>query len=145
VRLRLIPLVAAIVVAVPTVALAASSAAKPLKFEATLSGKSEVPKGAPSGKGTAKITITGTKVCWKFTGVKGIDKVTASHIHIGKAGTAGNVVVAFFAGPLKTTGCVASKAAVVKGIEKNPKGYYVNIHTLKYPGGAIRGQLRAEH
>ena len=142
-RLRLILLLAAIAVAVPAAAFAASHAAKPFTFKATLLGKSEVPKGAPAGKGTAKITITGTKVCWKFTGIKGIDKVTASHIHIGKAGTAGNVVVAFFAGPLKTTGCVASTAAVVKGIEKNPKGYYVNIHTLKYPNGAIRGQLRA--
>jgi len=144
VRLRLISLVAVIVVAVPAVALAASHAAKPLKFEASLRGKSEVPKGAPEGEGTARITITGTKVCWKFTGVKGIAKVTASHIHIGKAGTSGNVVVAFFAGPLKKTGCVASTAAVVKGIAKNPKGYYVNIHTLKYPAGAIRGQLRAD-
>ena len=142
-RLRLIPLVAAIAVAVPAVALAASHAAKPLKFTATLLGKNEVPKRSPTGKGAATITITGTKVCWKFTGVKGIDKVTASHIHIGKAGTSGNVVVAFFAGPLKTTGCVASTNSVVKGIEKNPKGYYVNIHTLKYPGGAIRGQLKA--
>jgi hypothetical protein len=139
----LVLFLAAVAVAVPTVALAASHAAKPFKFDATLLGKSEVPKGSPSGKGTAAITITGTKVCWKFTGVKGIDKVTASHIHIGKAGTSGNVVVAFFAGSLKTRGCVASTAAVVKGIEKNPKGYYVNIHTLKFPAGAIRGQLRA--
>lgn len=142
-RLRLISLSVLIAVAVPAVALAASQAAKPLKFEAHLLGKSEVPKGAPSGKGTANITITGTKVCWKFTGVKGIDKVTASHIHVGKAGTSGNVVVAFFAGPLKTTGCVAAPAKVVAGIAKNPKGYYVNIHTLKYPAGAIRGQLHA--
>ncbi len=140
-RLRLISLLALIAVAVPAVALA--SHAKQLEFEAYLLGKSEVPKGAPAGKGTAKITITGTKVCWKFTGVKGIDKVTASHIHIGKAGTSGNVVVAFFAGSLKATGCVPSTAAVVNAIAKNPKGYYVNIHTLKYPAGAIRGQLHA--
>jgi len=143
VRLRLISLFVLVAVAVPAVALAASHAAKPLKFEAYLLGKSEVPKGAPSGKGTAKITITGTKVCWKFTGVKGIDKVTASHIHVGTAGKSGNVVVAFFAGSLKSTGCVTATAAAVKGIEKNPKGYYVNIHTLKFPAGAIRGQLHA--
>ncbi len=102
-----------------------------------------MPSGAPAGKGTVNLTITGTKVCWKFTGVKGIDKVTASHIHLGKAKTSGNVVVAFFAGPLKTTGCVAAKSAVVRAIEKNPKNYYVNIHTVKYPAGAIRGQLHA--
>ena len=140
-RLRLILLLAAIAVAVPAVALASPTSS--LRFGATLLGKSEVPNGAPSGKGSATITITGTKVCWKFTGVKGIDKVTASHIHIGKAGTSGNVVVAFFAGSLKTTGCVASTSATVKAIEKNPAAFYVNVHTVKYPAGAIRGQLHA--
>jgi hypothetical protein len=142
VRLRLISLLVVIAAAVPAVALA-SHASKGLEFEAYLAGKSEVPKGPAKGKGTAKITITGTKVCWKFTGVSGIDKVTASHIHAGKTGKSGNVVVAFFAGPLKKTGCVASISATVKAIEKNPSAYYVNIHTVKYPAGAIRGQLHA--
>ncbi len=141
-RLRLISLLVLIAVAVPAVALASHTST--LKFEAYLLGKSEVkPGGAPGGKGTANLTITGTKVCWKFSAIKGITKVTASHIHIGKAGVSGNVVVAFFAGPLKLTGCAASTAAVVKAIAANPKGYYVNIHTVKYPAGAIRGQLHA--
>ena len=141
-RLRLILLLVAIAAAVPAVALASHTTNK-LEFEAYLLGKSEVPKGAPKGKGTAKITITGTKVCWKFTGVRSLDKVTASHIHAGKAGKSGNVVVAFFAGPLKMTGCVASTSATVKAIAKNPAAFYVNIHTVKYPAGAIRGQLHA--
>ena len=140
-RIRFLSLLALAAVAVPSAALANGSSEK--EFEAYLSGKVEVPKGAPAGKGTAKLTITGTKVCWKFTGIKGIDKVTASHIHVGKAGTSGDVVVPFFAGSLKASGCVATKSAVVKAIEKNPKNYYVNIHTVKYPGGAIRGQLHA--
>jgi len=143
VRLRLISLFVVIAAVVPAVALASHNAGS-LKFEAYLTGgKSESPKGAAKGKGTAKITITGTKVCWKFTGISGIDKVTASHIHAGKAGKSGNVVVAFFAGPLKMTGCVASNAATVKAIEKTPAAFYVNIHTVKYPAGAIRGQLHA--
>jgi len=143
VRLRLISLLVVIAAAVPAVALA-SHHASALKFEAYMAGKSEAgTPGAAKGKGTAKITITGTKVCWKFTGIKGTDKVTASHIHAGKAGKSGNVVVAFFAGPLKMTGCVASTSATVKAIAKNPAAFYVNIHTVKYPAGAIRGQLHA--
>jgi hypothetical protein len=142
VRLRLILLLVVIAAAVPAVALASHSASA-LKFEAYLAGKSETPKGPAKGKGTANITITGTKVCWKFSGISGIDKVTASHIHAGKAGKSGNVVVAFFAGPLKKAGCVAAPSATVKAIEKNPSAYYVNIHTVKYPAGAIRGQLHA--
>jgi len=31
----------------------------------------------------------------------------------------------------------------VKAIAKNPAAFYVNIHTVKYPAGAIRGQLHA--
>jgi CHRD domain-containing protein len=140
VRLRLILLLAAIAVAVPAVALASRSGSS--KFEAYLLGKSEIPKAAAKGKGTAKITITGNKVCWKFISVGGIDKPVVSHIHKGGATTSGPVVVPL-GGAFKTTGCVTSTAAVVKAIEKNPKGYYVNIHTAKYPNGAIRGQLHA--
>jgi hypothetical protein len=31
----------------------------------------------------------------------------------------------------------------VKALEANPKSYYVNVHTKRYPSGAIRGQLRS--
>ncbi len=140
-RARLILLLSIAAVAVPSTALASRS--KGLEFEAYLTGGAETPKGAPAGKGTAKLTITGTKVCWKFTGLKGLDSVTAAHVHKGKAGTSGDVVVPFFAGALKASGCVTAKAAVAKAIARNPKGYYVNIHTKKYPAGAIRGQLHA--
>jgi hypothetical protein len=142
VRLRLISLFAVIAVAVPAVALA--SHAKTLKFEAYLLGKSEIPKAAPKGKGTVNITISGNKVCWKFTKVTGIDQPpTAAHIHKGGAKVGNGSVVVPLGGKYAAKGCVTSTAAIVKGIEKNPKGYYVNIHTAKYPNGAIRGQLHA--
>jgi hypothetical protein len=140
VRLRLIALLAVGAVAVPAVALASSSGA--LKFEAYMSGKSELPKAAASGKGTVNITITGNKVCWKFTKIGGIDKPLVSHIHKGSSKVSGPVVVPL-GGKFAATGCIASTAAIVKGIEKNPASYYVNVHTAKYPNGAIRGQLHA--
>jgi hypothetical protein len=141
VRLRLISLFAVIAVAVPAVALA--SQAKTLKFEAYLLGKSEIPKASPSGKATAKITITGTKVCWKFLAVKGIPKPVVAHIHRGTAKTANGAVVVPLGGAYKATGCTTSTAAIVNAIVKNPKGFYVNIHNGKYPNGAARGQLHA--
>ena len=140
-RLRLISLFAVIAVAVPAVALASHTSA--LKFEAYLLGKSEIPKAAPAGKATAKITITGTKVCWKFLSIKGIDKPVAAHIHKGGATVANGAVVVPLGAKYAATGCTTSTAAIVAGILKNPKGYYVNIHTVKYPAGAIRGQLHA--
>jgi len=30
---------------------------------------------------------------------------------------------------------------MIRAIEKTPSAYYVNIHTAKYPAGAIAGQL----
>lgn len=127
----------------PALALAAASMAGPKTLTTTMTGSNEVPKGAPNGSGKAVITLNaGTrKVCWTFSSVKGISNVTASHIHKGAAGASGPVVVAFFSGALKTKGCVKAAKSVITAIEKSPSGYYVNIHTKKYPAGAIRGQL----
>jgi hypothetical protein len=136
---RLILLLAAIVVALPAVALGSSPGTR--KFEAHLLGKSEIPEGAPKGKGTVKIAITGNKVCWRFVSVGGIDKPLVSHIHKGGPKTAAGPVVVPLGDAFKTSGCTVSTAAVDKAIEKNPSGYYVNIHTPTYPLGAIRGQL----
>ncbi|TMK27768.1 MAG: CHRD domain-containing protein [Actinobacteria bacterium] len=109
----------------------------------TMLGSNEVPKGAPTGSAKALITLNAAKgkVCWTFSNVKGISGVNAAHIHKAPKGKAGNVVVAFFTGPLKKTGCVKAMKAVITAIEKTPSAYYVNIHTNKYQAGAIRGQL----
>jgi hypothetical protein len=127
---------------IPALALAAASTATK-SFTTTLLGSNEVPKGAPKGSGKAVITLNaGTgKVCWTFSSIKGISKVNASHIHKAPKGKSGPVVVAFFTGALKTKGCVKASKSVIRAIEKTPSGYYVNIHTAKYPAGAIRGQL----
>ena len=126
----------------PALALAAASAGTKT-FTTTMLGSNEVPKGAPKGSGKAVVTLNaGTdKVCWTFSSLKGISKVNASHIHKAPKGKSGPVVVAFFSGALKTKGCVKASKSLIKAIEKSPGAYYVNIHTAKYPAGAIRGQL----
>jgi CHRD domain len=135
---KVLVVLAVCAVAVPAVALAGGSA----KLEAKLSGAKETPKGAPAGRGSADVVVTGTKVCWEFK-YSGIGKPTAAHIHKGKPGTAGPVVVPFGAA-FKRQGCTTAPAAVSGAIVRNPAGYYVNIHTAKFPGGAIRGQLEKE-
>jgi len=129
-------------VCVPALALAAVSAGTKT-LTTTMLGSNEVPKGAPRGSGKAVITLNaGTrKVCWTFSNLKGISKVSASHIHKAPKGRSGNVVVPFFAGALKTKGCVKAAKSIITAIERRPSGYYVNIHTMRYPAGAIRGQL----
>jgi hypothetical protein len=38
-------------------------------------------------------------------------------------------------------GSVVTPDALAGRIWKNPKNWYVNLHTAQFPGGAIRGQL----
>src|SRR5207302_300566 len=111
----------------PGFAPAAVSATKTLRT--TMLGSNEVPKGAPNGSGKALITLNAAKgkVCWTFSNLKGISGVNAAHIHKAPKGKSGNVVVAFFSGPLKKTGCVKATKAVITAIEKSPSAYYVNI------------------
>jgi len=130
--------VAAVVALVPAAVLGAGTAGTTLIVK--LSGGVEVPKGAPAGHGTAAVTITGSKVCWSFSGLTGIDKPTAAHIHKAAAGKSGPVVVPF-GGAFKPSGCTTTTPSIAKAILAGPTGYYVNVHTAKFPGGAVRAQL----
>ena len=134
-----LPLAAAALVAVPTTA-----SASEVKLGGTFSAKAEVPPLPGSGSGKAAITVdTKTReVCWTFTKIKGIGTPVAAHIHKGKKGVNGLIVVDFATPKYKAKGCVtAASKTLVKDIAKNPKNYYANIHTAAAPGGAIRAQL----
>jgi hypothetical protein len=124
----------------PALALAAASAGTK-SFTTTLLGTNEVPKAKGSGKAVITLNAGTGKVCWTFSSLKGVSKVNASHIHKAPTGKSGAVVVPFFSGALKTKGCVTASKSLITAIEKSPSAYYVNIHTAKYPAGAIRGQL----
>lgn len=86
----------------------------------------------------------GGQVCFdlRWSGVA----ATASHIHKAAKGKAGPIVVPFFASdqPLseqRKQGCTEVSATVARAIAQNPSWYYVNVHSLEFPKGAIRGQL----
>lgn len=136
-RFRLFILALILAAALPTLAFAAQ---QDRSLDATLTGKAEVPKGDPDGRGTAEVKINGTRVCWEIS-VSRIGKPLAAHIHRGKAGKAGPVVVPFGAA-FKAKGCTRTTAATAKAILAAPGGFYVNVHNAKYPAGAVRGQLR---
>jgi hypothetical protein len=108
-------------------------------------GATEKPDpGDPNGTGTARITTNAAKgrVCYRIS-LKRVGTVGAGHIHTGKAGTAGDIAVLLFKTPTKRPrGCVKAKKSLIRKIERNPSRYYVNVHTAKFPGGAVRGQLR---
>jgi CHRD domain len=134
-----------------SVAAAPMSATTTLK--AHLKGSNEVgAAGASNGTGLASITVNLTKVgnlfksqlCYKLT-VSGFKlPAIGAHIHAGKAGKNGPIVVAFPKPPGKygkSSGCTTAIPTLLKAITAHPTSYYVNVHTTAYPGGAVRGQL----
>ncbi|MBA2336451.1 MAG: CHRD domain-containing protein [Acidimicrobiia bacterium] len=58
-------------------------------------------------------------------------------MHDGDAGTNGPIVIDF-PGP---ESCVDVERDVLREILRNPAGFYLDVHTVEYPDGAIRGQL----
>ncbi len=116
------------------------------KVRAALIGKGEVPAAkAPAGaKGlfTGKYVenAKGAVLTWKltFSGLSG--KAIAAHIHKGKKGVSGPVVVPL-CGPCKSgmSGKTQITKAVIAALESH--GAYVNVHTAKNPGGEIRAQV----
>lgn len=108
-----------------------------------MQGSEEVPgPGDPDGKGTAVITLDDAKnqACYEFK-YENLDPVTAAHVHVGAKGVAGPPAIDFKPDQHGDKGCVPVDPTTLKNVRDNPSGYYVNLHTAKYPSGAIRGQL----
>jgi hypothetical protein len=93
--------------------------------------------GDPDGHGSATVIIRGTTLCFAIL-VNGIDRPTAAHIHQGAAGTNGPVVVTLTA---PSTGNPGTSSGCITGVRAAPGAFYVNVHTARFPNGAIRGQL----
>ena len=102
--------------------------------------------GDPDGRGAFSAVVRGNRLCYGLSAT-GIDTPVAAHIHRGGANVAGPVII-----PLKqptngTVGasgaCTTTDASLLRAILANPSRYYVNIHTQKFPGGALRSQVKA--
>jgi CHRD domain-containing protein len=119
-----------------------AATAKTVKFELALKGTNEKPAAPASNKGRVELTLNTTtgKVCWDFKLAKIDGKPSQAHIHKGKAGVSGNVVVPLGA-TYKRQGCTSAAKSLVKSIAGHPASYYVNVHNAKHPLGAMRGQL----
>lgn len=121
----------------------------PRPLRATLLGSNEVPPaGAATGSALIRLNEGRRRICFTITasGLGG-SPVTAAHIHTGGSGASGPPIVGFTnLTPLDSgkpsTGCIPGVAsAVLRGIRQAPGRYYVNVHTVAFPGGAARGQL----
>jgi hypothetical protein len=114
-------------------------------YHAQLTGAQEVGGGDPDGSASAEISVSDrlNQVCWDVTDIRNIGPVTGAHIHKGAAGVNGPVVVMLTKSAEGTwKGCADRGAEWTQDmIKANYSGFYVNLHTAEFPGGAIRGQL----
>lgn len=106
--------------------------------------------GTNGQRGNAVVSLNSTTgtVCWNIRVSHLTSPVILAHIHRGGANVNGPVVVPFFnflAAPSTARhfkGCTSGvSGSLIDKIVANPGGYYVNVHTLQQPGGAVRGQL----
>lgn len=139
------------------------TAAQSHHFIAVQSGDEEVPPVDTRGRGTATFALStdGTELAYRLitTGVEGI---TQSHIHLGAFGENGPVIVFLFGlvpAGVSNSGVLAEGTITPSDLITRPDagfggtmpelvaamrsgGAYVNVHTLDFPGGEVRGQIR---
>ena len=142
-------------------------------YSASLSGSAEVPNvntqatgdavfksnaQAAAAGGAAAAASSGDKLSYTVD-VNDIDQVTGSHIHMGKSGDNGPIIVTLF-DPQTPTGKVngelTSGTITAHDLSGPMKGKqlsdlldlfeqgeaYVNVHTQNHPKGEIRGQIQ---
>jgi hypothetical protein len=121
-------------------------------FAGSMNGANEVPvAGGPAvgdtnGQALAFMRIKGNEVSFAFK-FRGITPPTAAHIHQGGRGKNGDIKIPFFAKQVKPGKHTVSGSIVVKDeqlldkLRSDPRGFYFNLHTGQFPGGAVRGQV----
>jgi len=134
-------------------------------FRANLIGFQEVPAINAPGHARLKLTMTGTEIAFvlKYAGLSGPPLV--AHIHVGQTNVNGGVSV-FFCGGGGQAACPGSASGTISGtitasnvVGPTAQGYdpgdlapvekaigagvaYANMHTVKFPAGEIRGQIK---
>jgi hypothetical protein len=124
------------------VIVAGAAGATGTKLQIALKGPNESPAAPASNTGRVELTLNAKtgRVCWDFKLAHIDGKPTQAHIHKGRRGVSGNVIVPL-GGTFKREGCTTAAKATVKSILRSPAGFYVNVHNAKHPLGAMRGQL----
>ncbi|MEU9382320.1 CHRD domain-containing protein [Streptomyces sp. NPDC048279] len=121
---------------------------------ASLRGGNEVPVaggaavGDKDGVALEFIQVKGDKVTVAVTW-RGTGRPTDLHIHQGARGTNGGVRIGFgrllkkAKGHTVTGSVKVADKTLLKRLTTDPGGFYANLHTADFPGGAVRGQLHA--
>lgn len=136
---------------------------------ARLNGFQEVPSKSTTGRGTFRATINEANqtITYTLTYEAMETTVQAAHVHFGQPGVNGGIMF-FLCGSADTPACPATAGTVTgivdpadiigpdnQGIEVGSfaevvralrSGFsYANVHTTRFPGGEIRGQIPGSH
>lgn len=145
VLVAVLALIGAMLFAAPALA---KTPARVATLEANLTGGQEVPgPGDRNGSGEATVVVFRSQVCYVLR-AEDVRRPTAAHIHLGRRGVAGPVVVELNTPDLGSPrtgffsfGCEKVSRKLSRNLRANPARYYVNVHNNPFPDGAIRGQL----
>jgi hypothetical protein len=112
------------------------------------------PSGDPDGSGVAIVRLNPDRdlVCYSIV-VRNIGAPTepgpgvgSAHIHgpLPSAGIAIDLEAVFMATGTSTyvaRDCVSADSDTIDAILANPELFYVNVHNVEFPGGAVQGSL----
>ncbi len=120
-----------------------SGAAGLVAYTTALLGENEVPVATTQViAGGANVTLVGSQLRYAII-VNGVLTPTSVVLARGLAGTNGPDVLdlsaSFSVGV--ATGLLSIPQALADEIRANPSGFYVNVKSVDFPNGAIRGQL----
>lgn len=127
------------------------SAGRAVTLGARLNGDQEVPVqggpavGDPDGEALVLVHVKGDRVTFSLAW-KGLVP-SLGHIHESAAGRNGPVKVPLFGSAMPSTAHAAAgqvavtDATLAQRLRTDPAGFYVNLHSAEFPGGAVRGQL----
>src|SRR2546426_5665453 len=134
-------------------------------LQAKLSGFEEVPPKVTNGTGRFRATIDGNSISYELTFSDLSTSAFGAHIHFGQRGVNGGIF-AFLCGGGGQADCPAAGGTgngtitdaqslaptpdqgiaggeFVSGVRALRSGQtYANVHTSRYPGGEIRGQIK---
>ena len=115
------------------------------KLVASLTGEAEAVAGDANAAGLfeALVNPETERICYSIT-AGNIDKATVAQIHSGAAGETGDPVLTLDTpdgDDDDSEDCQDIDAGLAQALLANPEGYYVDVRTAAFPGGAIRGQL----
>ncbi|MDX1678154.1 CHRD domain-containing protein [Arsukibacterium sp.] len=114
-----------------------------------LSGAQEVPAVTTTASGDGYALIDSSDFAIELVALtEGVDDATMAHIHAGRVGINGGVLIALeqdmtnpgkWVTPAETTLNADILAVLASG------GHYVNVHTPAHPGGELRGQILTDN